>query len=135
MFRMTPGRIAAAAAVFAGLLLVWAEVSAAWVALAQGVTAALSHGALAVNPPGAPIVLPVVCGAIVTVDVPLSRRLFWLGVVLVATFGCELALVAAWAVTGAPPSLIVVPGDAGQVVLPIAVLALAASEARASTRV
>lgn len=130
MLRFTPLRTLSAVALFVGLILVWAEVSAAWVGVARGVALALARGAAVSGSPGASVVLPVVCGSLVVVDLTLRRRVFWLCAAVAVSFGMELVLVAVWAATGAPPELIVVPGDAVQVVLPIAVLAIALSEAR-----
>ena len=132
MFRLTPTRALAALALFVGLLVVWGRVSAAWVDVARSVALALSRGTAVSGSPGASIVLPIVCASLVIVDLAPRRRAFWLCAAVALSFGLELALVALWAATGAPPDLIVVPGDAVQVVLPVAVLALALAEARRS---
>lgn len=124
----------AAAAVFFTLLLLWAEVSALWVSLGTAVVAALSQGSAAPVPPNASMVLPIACAALVAVDLTLRRRLFWVSVALAATFGLELLLIAGWALTGAPPSAVVIPGDAVQVLLPVAALALAVAESRREVR-
>lgn len=124
----------AAATVFVAMMLVWGNVSAAWVGLVKAVALGLSRGTAVVVSPGASIVLPVVCGAIVVVDLSLYRRISWLCVAFVVSFGVELALVAVWAVAGAPAAWIVAPGNAVHILPAIAVLVFALSEARAGSR-
>lgn len=134
MFRLTPARVLASAAVLVVMLTLWAEVSALWVRLGTAVVATLSRGPSAPVPPGASILLPIVCAGLVALDLPLPRRLFWVAVAFAVTFGLELALIALWAVIGVAPSAVVVPGDAVQVLVPIGVVALGFSESRRRSR-
>lgn len=124
----------AAASVFVALILALPRISAAWIGLLGAVALELPHGMAVAVSPGASVVLPVVCGALVAVELPLVRRFFWLGVVLVVSFGVDLALVVVWATAGLPAAWMSAPENVAQFLLPIAVLALAMSEAMAVAR-
>lgn len=130
MIRFTAPRALLALALLASLLFVWAGISAAWSGFVTSAGLLVSGGASDLHSPGASLLLPIVCAALVLVDLAWRRQAFWISMALLLTLGVELLLVVIGAAVHAPIALVAIPADVVQIIAPVGVLALALAEAR-----
>jgi len=109
---------------------VWSQFSEAWTGLVNRAGLLVSDGASDLHSPGASVLVPIACAAIILVDLPPRRSVFWIVVALLGTLALEFAVVVLGAATRVPFQLVATPAGVVQVIVPMAALYLALAEAR-----